>query len=405
MQILILSTYPASARDSGGVLRLRALRDAFEAGGHKTHVLAVVTPGPAESRTADETILPVAEALFCEQDRLAVGYHDILTGLRCLDDRELLKRAEALAGEFRPDAIMIEQPFLVGLAQHLQAQSGALLIYSAANLEAELKRALIALVPQYYRHEEDLLSAVSEAERRAASSAELTIAIAPTLAGALESWGARSVRVFGNGTGVVPASQDRHPLQAMLNDAPQICFGCFGSAYWPNLEGFASIMAPSLAFLPPSVKVLMTGRFHEEVRAHLGFRRGAALNDTRVIGYPHLSGPDFAALVAGCDALLLPVFVGSGSPLKTADALASGRPVLMSRLMAAGYEDIIAACPDGVRIVEDAAAFRAAWKEWADLGKAGLAALAGDGACRAALLRWSKRLDGLSEAVGALSNS
>ena len=404
MNILILSTYPASARDSGGVLRLRALRDALEAGGHRTHVLAVVTPGPAESRAPTESILPVAEELFTEQDRLAVGFHDILTGLRCLDDADLLKRAEALVGDFRPDAIMIEQPFLVALAQRLQAQSGASLIYSAANLEGELKRGLIALVPQYYRHQEDLLGAVFEAERLAASSAELTIAIAPTLAAPLEGWGSRSVRVFGNGTGVIPASGAPHPLQAMLSEAPQICFGCFGSAYWPNLEGFADVMSPSLAFLPPSVKVLMTGRFHEEVRAHLAFRRGAALNDTRVIGYPHLNGPDFAALVAGCDALLLPVFVGSGSPLKTADALASSRPVLMSRLMATGYEDIIAACPDGVRIVDDARAFRAAWKEWADLGKVGLAALAGAGARRAALLRWSTRLDGFSEAVGALAH-
>lgn len=403
MNILILSTYPASARDSGGVLRLRALRDALEAGDHRTHVLAVVTPGPAEARTPTETILPVAEELLTEQDRLAVGFHDILTGLRCLDDADLLKQAEALVADFSPDAIMIEQPFLVALAQRLQAQSGASLIYSAANLEGELKRSLIALVPQYYRHQEDLLGAVFDAERLAASSAELTIAIAPTLAAPLEGWGARSIRVFGNGTGVTPASRDPHSLQAMLSEAPQICFGCFGSAYWPNLEGFADVMSPSLAFLPPDVKVLMTGRFHEEVRAHLTFRRGAALNDTRVVGYPHLDGPDFAALVAGCDALLLPVFVGSGSPLKTADALASGRPVLMSRLMAAGYEDIIAACPDGVRIVEDAAAFRAAWKEWADLGKAGLAALAGEGARRAALLRWSTRLDGFSEAVGALA--
>lgn len=404
MNILILSTYPASARDSGGVLRLRALRDALDAGGHRTHILAVVTPGQAESRSTTETILPVAEELFTEQDRLAVGFHDILTGLRCRDDADLLRQAEALVGEFRPDAIMIEQPFLVALAQRLQAQSDASLIYSAANREAALKRGLIALVPQHFRHEEDILGAVCEAERLAASSAQLTIAIEPTLAAPLEGWGARSIRVFGNGTAVTPASHDSHPLQAMLSKAPQICFGCFGSGYWPNLEGFADVMSPSLAFLPPNVKVLMTGSFHEEVRAHLAFRRGAALNDTRVVGYPYLDGPDFAALVAGCDALLLPVFVGSGSPLKTADALASGRPVLMSRLMATGYEDIIAACPDGVRIVEDAGAFRAAWKEWADLGKAGLATLAGDGARRAALLSWSRRLDGFSEAVGALSD-
>lgn len=408
MRVLILSTYPASALDSGGVIRLRALNAALNAGGHQTHVLAIMTPGSQATASASpsETVLHLKRQHFSPDDWAALGYHDILTGLRCLDDRELVARAESLVGKFRPDVVMIEQPFLIGLAERLRSSQGQPLIYSAANLETDLKRDLVALVPQFYRHPDDLLAEVAAAERLAAARAVLTLAIAPGMVQALTDWGAKRVVVFGNGArnAAAPASAPgAHPLQAMMAQSEFTCFGCFGSAYWPNREGIASVLWPSLAFLPPNARMIMTGRLHQEVRTHASYERGRAINDVRLLGFGHLSGGDFDHLVNGCDALLLPVFVGSGSALKSADALASGRPVLMSRAMAVGYEDIIATCPDGLQIVDDPTSFRSAWQDWAKLGKAGLAELAGNGRERARSLNWASRLNGLAQAVASVS--
>lgn len=405
MRVLLLSTYPASATDSGGVLRLRALNAQLGADGHETHVLAVVTPDVEATPTGPgETTLRIARQHFSQDDVHAPGYHDMLTGLRCLRDEALVAYAEKLVATMKPDIVLIEQPFLIGLAERLCAVRGCPLVYSAANLEAALKRDLVALVPQFYRHPEDLLALVQEAERRAVRRAALTIAIAPGMVPTLREWGAVRTAVFGNGTRAAAASAaapGSSEVKAMLAQSHRVCFGCFGSAYWPNVEGVAAVLWPSLAFLSPDARLVSTGQLNLDIRAHRSYQRGAAINDSRMIGLGHLAAGDFHQLVGACDALLLPVFVGSGSPLKSADALATGRPVLMSRAMAAGYEEIIAACPDGVTIVDDPAAFRLAWKEWAGLGKSGLAALAGAGRDRARLLAWPTRLGGLSRAIAA----
>ena len=59
-------------------------------------------------------------------------------------------------------------------------------------------------------------------------------------------------------------------------------------------------------------------------------------------------------------AVLVPVFVGEGSNLKSADALASGAPVIMTERATRGYEKIIEASGDGITVVRSASEFRTA---------------------------------------------
>ena len=61
-------------------------------------------------------------------------------------------------------------------------------------------------------------------------------------------------------------------------------------------------------------------------------------------------------------AVLVPVFVGEGSNLKSADALASGAPVIMTERATRGYEDVIAADGEGVTVVRTPKEFRTAMK-------------------------------------------
>ncbi len=180
-------------------------------------------------------------------------------------------------------------------------------------------------------------------------------------------------------------------------------FGCFGSGYWPNVEGLAAVLAPSLAFLPPHARLVVTGRLGFNLKDHAAYRRGRLINDSRLVHFDHLPPMAYDALVASCDALLLPVFVGSGSPLKTADALASGRPVLMSQAMARGYEEIIAACGDGVMMAEDAPAFRRQWQDLVRMTRAELQGLVGAGDKRRKLLSWERRLEPFVTAIEALA--
>lgn len=404
-RVLILSTYSTKALDSGGVVRLRAIRGALEAGGHSTHVLAIVPPGQVASQSAAETVLVLDPAAFSQEDAQATGFHDVLVGLRLARDSATIDQAKSAFKRFEPDAILMEQPFLLRLAELFAAIRPIPLVYSAANLEAGLKRELQRLVPNFYSHQHDLIAEVDVLERAATRKASLVSIITPGMVPQLREWGAQKISVYGNGTHVRPLEPSAYrPLQS-FEDQQMVCFGCFGSSYWPNVDGFAQVLAPSLAMLSPGSRVIMTGTFGRAVRSHPDYERGRALNDTRLVVFDHLSTEHYAALVAACDALLLPIFVGGGSPLKTADALASGRPVLMSREMASGYEDVIEACPDGVHVVNTPQEFRTAWRHWSSLSKGDFVNLAGDGQRRAEMLQWTTRLRGLSDEVAGLSRS
>jgi glycosyltransferase involved in cell wall biosynthesis len=100
---------------------------------------------------------------------------------------------------------------------------------------------------------------------------------------------------------------------------------------------------------------------------------------------------DLVSMLASARAVIVPVFVGEGSNLKSADALATGVPVIMTERATRGYEDVIAADPEGITVVDDAADFRRAMRHAIDRPRSGLRV----GVQRRDLLRWSSRLERL----------
>jgi glycosyltransferase involved in cell wall biosynthesis len=398
MRILFLSTYATSGIETGGNVRLSSIVRTVQAAGHSSHVLAIVPPASVSASAGrHETVLPLSEGQFSRADVQADGYHDTLTGLRVMRDAEVLSQARAVARSFGPDIIFLEQPFLIEFAIGLKAQLSVPLFYSAANQELSLKRDLIALTPEFFSHPEPLLDEVERLEKAAIASADLVVAIASNMEPFLRSLGAQQIVVAGNGSRV--ALSTRHQAAGSAAASNEILFGCFGSSYWPNREGLASIIRPSLAFLPPNARLVTTGRLGFAIKDHKSYRRGRFINDNRLVHYDHLRADAYDALVQSCDILLLPVFVGSGSPLKTADALASGRPVLLTTKMLIGYEDIVAQNSDGVMVADTPAEFRAKWQELARLGKDAFADLVGRGASRREFLTWNSRLAPLLKAL------
>lgn len=231
------------------------------------------------------------------------------------------------------------------------------LVYSAANIEAPLKRELMELTPQHYGHPDDLVSEADRMERLAAARAELVFAISGGDAEALRARGATRVVVAGNGSRIADAPRQHQPPPP---GAP-VRYGCLGSGYWPNVEGLAAVSRPSLAFLPPGQVLGTLGRIGEGLVHHPAWRRGQAINESRLDDAGFLPEAKLAATMAGMDALILPVFVGGGSMLKAADVLATGRPALISRRASVGYEDVIAASEGLIEVAETADAFRRAW--------------------------------------------
>ena len=397
MKTLVLSTYPATAEASGGVVRLRRIMEALAKADVQTQLLAIVPPGPARSSSGNQWIVPLPADAFRPVDHRAIGFHDVLTGLAAQDCTTTLDALEARIRAFAPDALFLEQPYLVDIAaKAMERHPNLKLIYSSANIEAPLKRELAALTPQYYRHPDDLISHVDRMERKATDLASLVIAISGQDAETLQIWGAPKLVVCGNGSHV--ADTQRGPVRAP-DQMNQRWFGCVGSGYWPNVEGVASVLRPSLAFLPVDCRLVLGGRIGEHVQRHNAYKRGRAINDARIIDCGLVSDTAYVDLLRSVDALLLPAFVGGGSMLKAADVLAAGAVTLISRRAMIGYEDIVASAGRRVIVADTPDEFRTRWIELTRLSKDELKQLgAADGHVEASL-SWSARLAGLAPAL------
>jgi hypothetical protein len=135
-----------------------------------------------------------------------------------------------------------------------------------------------------------------------------------------------------NGTTVCDVS-----LPALDLSGCEPYFSFAGSSYWPNVEGFASIATPSLAFLPPTIKIDVAGTVGPELLKSPSILRHQSANASRIRVRGFLSMDEMVAMMHRSRSVLVPVFIGEGSNLKSADG-------------------------EGVTVVESATAFRAAMR-------------------------------------------
>ncbi len=123
--------------------------------------------------------------------------------------------------------------------------------------------------------------------------------------------------------------------------------------------------------------------------------RRHSINASRIVRRGFLDMTELVATMQASRAVLVPVFTGEGSNLKSADALACGRPVIMTERATRGYEDVLAEDDEGVTVVADAAEFRRA------MAAALVATRSNEvvGSRRRKLLAWPHRLAALQGVI------
>jgi glycosyltransferase involved in cell wall biosynthesis len=283
-------------------------------------------------------------------------YEDLDLGRRATRDARLVRSVTEHVQRAAAEVIVLEQPYLADLTAEVAAASGTPVVYSSANIEYRLKRDLERFQPDWKRpttRSEDLRAL----EQRAVDLASCVTAICRTDQQALrEEFGCEATLVP-NGTSIADL---RAPRQAPLHDP--VDFAVAGSAYWPNVEGLAKIATPSLAFLPPTARIHVAGSMSSQVLTEPSIARHYSVNASRLILRGFLNMNELVATMQAARAVLVPIFTGEGSNLKSADALACGRPVIMTRRATRGYEDVIEIDPEGISVVEDARDFREAMR-------------------------------------------
>lgn len=163
-------------------------------------------------------------------------------------------------------------------------------------------------------------------ERRVLGEVERTIAVSDTDAQRLsEDFGVARAAVVENGVD----TQFFQP-QACRREASRLLF--LGSLDWrPNLDGVSLLLErvfPAVRAAEPSASLCLVGRNPlDSLRRRVAATSGVEL---------HANVPDVRPFLADCGMLVVPLRIGGGSRLKILEALASGTPVVSTRIGAEG---------------------------------------------------------------------
>jgi hypothetical protein len=392
--VALFSTY-APSEGFGGPARAFHQRVVLESAGYRVvHVVIQSTPEARSRRSNDITEL-VERPFRGTIDHI---YNDVDIGNRASRDARLIGRVVSHLRDQGTSAIILEQPFLVGVVERVAHALGVPVIYSSQNIEFKLRRDLerFQYVPE---RTPDRNAEVRSLEASAVSlaSAVTTICRADQTA-MFEEFGCEST-IVPNGTSVVTHLDDPQSGPDNRSNEP-VDFAFAGSAYWPNIEGFAKIAAPSLAFLPPTTRIHVVGSVCNDLLNTPSILRHQSVNASRIRLRGFLPMADLIRTMREARCVLVPVFIGEGSNLKSADALGAGVAVIMTQRATHGYEDILSADSEGVTVVESAAEFRAAMSVALRVPRP----IHPLGRGRRGQLSWPVRLQPLVDVVRSLTN-
>ena len=383
--IAIFSTYSPS-EGFGGPARIFHERTVLESAGHQViHVVLQPNHANTDGRRHD-FVRTVERPYRAPIDHI---YHDVDLGRRAAADESLISSIISHLRRHATTAIMLEQPFLVDVVEQASRALDLPVIYSSQNVEYRLRQDLERFQFDWKRPT-DRSDEVRQIERRAVELASVVTTICENDRHVMaDEFGCDST-IVPNGTSVASIE-----LRPTAGPTDPIDFAFAGSSYWPNVEGFGQIATPSLAFLPPGTKIHVAGSVGAELLTYPGIAKHQSVNASRIDIRGFLPMNELVDMMSRSRAVLVPVFIGEGSNLKSADALASGSPVIMTERATHGYEDVLSQDAEGVTVVGTPGEFRAAMTAalrtpWSNTPI---------GRTRHCLLEWSTRLAVLLEAV------
>jgi O-antigen chain-terminating methyltransferase len=355
-KILQLTNYSIEEPDHGGKLRCynirEALREYFEV---KTLSIEV-----SENDTVDDHSIGV-----CAKDLYAqIGdgcLQDWASAYYLIEKQNLWSSLRQIVLNFNPDAILLEQPFLFPVFKKLQ-QDGALrkeciLINSSQNNEVELKRGIYNQIFGKQKAVEKL-DIVKQLESEATRAAHLSIAVSEQDLDYLKALSPdQPVLLYRNGhSGIKTTREIQKWAEKFANSERN--FIVVGSWHMPNILGLKRLVDAGLLSLDPKkTKLWVFGGMGPGLLSTFSLTLGES-SPLEIIG--QASSDDIDSAIMASSGVILPIWDGSGSNLKTAQALLSGKTIIGTNFAFRGFE--AHSTESGVNITDDADALLGAMR-------------------------------------------
>jgi glycosyltransferase involved in cell wall biosynthesis len=354
MNILILCTYPIADPKHGGQLRVRNIADTYMSAGHQVQVVGVLGSSSYEQEvgflsypTQEQLSRAIANTFLME---------DYALGQLFQQDEQCRRHLTSLI-QNQPDIIHVEQPWLFGFAMQYAAtlKNRPQLLYGSQNTEWRLKRDIVITYqrPDVAEHCADLVKSV---ELQAVKQADAIVCVSQTDASWLSSNTDLPITLAPNGVKAwqsTPAGQ-----QEARNISKGYRYALFcASAHPPNMTGFFELFSGGFGSLKPDEKLVVAGGASNAIACDPRLNRSAKLAE-RTTTAGMVSQACLEGLLDQASCIVLPITQGSGTNLKTAEALWSGKHIVATTVAMRGFERFMHA--PGVHIGDDPASFKQA---------------------------------------------
>lgn len=340
----MLASFPLVVPRHGGQVRAASLATAARACGWQvtTAGLYLHAMFPADEHGKDDIVLPDDGLAHAVADHMLFG--DLVAARHAAATPEIVTRVRDLLDRIRPAIIVIEQPWCwLPLQKALAGEADwppPAIIYSSQNIEWRMRPELYHLGLR--RGGSDAMVLETRAlEASLCQRADIVLSISDSEAEEIAQETGRAV-VY-----LPPASTladqpiiraGRHADEARAADTRYAAL--LGSNYWPNIEGFLDLFPDGLGFLRPHERIWVAGALGTGLITHARYRDYQSINDSRLRVLGHIEEADKPGFFGAAACVLVPVLMGGGSKLKTADAIASGRPVITTSHGIDGYGPI-----------------------------------------------------------------
>ncbi|MDR7927329.1 hypothetical protein RIE95_10110 [Acidithiobacillus thiooxidans] len=336
VKLLQLSTYPIVNPNHGGQIRSHAIKKQLIDIGFTVFNCSVSESGH-EFYSEDDLIIKqedidsVVNVPFCG---------DLATSELCISGLyyEFLKNK---IDSIIPEVIVLEQPWLWPAVKKYLTDNGnkvshVKVVYSSQNIEYKTKKSILS---DHGISSEDVISRIYELERDLCENCFFSIAVSKYDAELLNAMGSFKTIVAANGVHkrIIQRECDFIFSKALLGRRYALFVG---SAYPPNAVGFWKMVNHSLSFLKNDEFIAVAGGISDIILPYGEIDSGVRFqhNKNKTICYGKVS-EQFLLMLIGCaSAILLPIVSGGGSNLKTAEAIASGKPVVATKTACRGYE-------------------------------------------------------------------
>jgi glycosyltransferase involved in cell wall biosynthesis len=337
-KILQLTTYPLVNPVHGGQIRASEIKKFLISMG--AEVVSCAVCEPAHDRYGEHDILVSYEEL---NNAVNVPLNtDFATSVVC-DKGAVYKKLADLCRQEKPDTVFIEQSWLWTAVKKMLSDgvlpSETKIVYSSHNIESRMKNDMLNHHGIDAVDRETVVKAVENIEKELCVKSFAVITCTSSDESYFRSLGAELTYVCPNGVAHRSADPEKvAELKKIIGGTRYAFF--IGSGHPPNAIGFWEMFGDSLAWLAPDQIIISAGGVCSLLEKYMpetaAVYRDVNFDRNKLIW--GVSNEELAALIDCANVIILPITLGGGSNLKTAEAIAALKPVVATSVACRGFD-------------------------------------------------------------------